>query len=171
MLITFDLDDTLICWQEEIPTEEMRKPWYFWWFTPEPLRKGTVDIFLRLREEGWKIGVYTTSHRRPRYIRRLFRLHGLELDSITNQDGHEKLIRNIRVKRKPSKIPCWVGSDLHIDNSEGVLMEGRKFHFRVLVVDPLDRDWTEKIWREAARVAAIKQKKHDDHPAPVSNPS
>lgn len=144
MLITFDLDDTLICWQEEIPVEPLEKPWYFWWFTPEPLRRGTVDIFQRLRQEGWKVGIYTTSHRRPAYIKRLFKLHGIELDTIINQDGHEKLIRRLRVKRKPSKMPNMIGSDLHIDNSEGVLMEGKKFHFRVLVVEPLDSEWTEK---------------------------
>jgi predicted HAD superfamily phosphohydrolase YqeG len=163
MLITFDLDDTLICWQKEIPTESVYKPWYLWWFTPEPLRRGTVDIFQQLRGAGWKIGIYTTSHRRPSYIRRLFRLHGLHLDSITNQDGHEKLVRRIRQKRKPSKIPCFVGSDLHIDNSEGVLIEGQRFHFRVAIVEPMDPAWTEKIWREAERVAASKKKKHDHH--------
>lgn len=157
MLITFDLDDTLICWQQEIPTEPLYKPWYLWWFRPEPLRSGTVALFKRLRQAGWKIGIYTTSHRRPCYIRRLFGLHGLKLDSITNQNGHEKLLLNIKQKRKPSKIPSLVGSSLHIDNSEGVFIEGERFHFRVLVVDPLDSDWTEKIWHEAQRVAALKR--------------
>jgi len=158
MLITFDLDDTLICWQQEIPVESLRKPWYLWWFKAEPLRLGTVEIFQNLKSAGWRVGIYTTSHRRPCYIKRLFRIHGIDLDSVTNQDGHEKLIRRVKEKRKPSKMPCLIGSDLHIDNSEGVLMEGRKFHFRVLVVDPLDFGWTEKIWQEAQRVAELKQR-------------
>ena len=54
MLITFDLDDTLICWQQEIPTESARKPWYLWWFSAEPLRKGTADIFHKLKSAGWE---------------------------------------------------------------------------------------------------------------------
>ncbi len=159
MLITFDLDDTLICWQEEIPIESIQKPWYFWWLRPEPLRKGTVDIFQKLRAAGWEIGIYTTSHRSPRSIRRLFRLHGLELDSITNQDDHEKIIRHLKKKRKPSKLPSSVGSCLHVDNSEGVLMEGRKFHFRTIVIDPLDENWTSKVWQEAKRVAKMVESK------------
>ncbi len=156
MLITFDLDDTLICWQKEIPVEQVTRPWYLWWFKPEPLRKGTVELFNRLRDAGWEIGIYTTSHRRPCYIRRLFGLHGLQLDTVTNQTGHEKLIHQLKCKRKPSKFPSMVGSDLHIDNSEGVLMEGERFHFHVLVVEPLDHDWTEKIWIEAQHIAEIK---------------
>lgn len=156
MLITFDLDDTLICWQPEIPVEPLFKPWYLWWFKPEPLRKGTVELFNRLRDAGWDIGIYTTSHRRPCYIKRLFRLHGLKLDTITNQAGHEKLIRQLKIKRKPSKLPSKVGSDLHIDDSEGVFMEGQKFRFRVLVIESLDSEWTEKIWQEAQHIAEIK---------------
>ena len=161
MKITFDLDDTLICWQDEIAKESTRVPWYLWWFTPEPLRKGTVDIFQKLRSEGWKIGIYTTSHRSSRYIRRLFKLHGLELDSITNQNDHEKIIRHMKQKRKPSKLPCKVGSSLHVDNSEGVLVEGRRFHFRVLVVDPMDHDWTNKIWNEATRLTKMRKPRNN----------
>lgn len=162
MLITFDLDDTLICWQEEIPVETVNIPWYLWWFTPEPLRKGTKEIFQELKKEGWKIGVYTTSHRRRGYIRRLFKLHGLSLEIIVNQEEHEKIISKMQVKRKPSKLPSSIGGNLHIDNSEGVLLEGRKHHFRVLVVDPLDKNWTEKISNEAQRVKKllIKHKKN-----------
>ncbi len=159
MLITFDLDDTLICWQQEVPKEPMNKPWYLWWFRAESLRKGTVELFNRLRAAGWDIGIYTTSHRRPCYIKRLFRLHGLKLDTVTNQSGHEKLIQGLKIKRKPSKLPSKVGSDLHIDDSQGVFMEGEKFHFNVLVIDSLDSNWTEKIWREAQHIAETKKSK------------
>jgi hypothetical protein len=44
---------------------------------------------------------------------------------------------------------------LHIDNSEGVLIEGKRFHFRVLIVDPLDYNWTEKILAESISVARM----------------
>lgn len=155
MLITFDLDDTLICWQEEVPTEPLKKPWHLFWFKAEPLRQGTRDIFKQLRKEGWEIGIYTTSHRRRTYIKRLFNLHGLRLDLIVNQHQHEKIVSRMKQKKKPSKIPCWVGAKLHVDNSEGVYMEGQKHHFRVLVVDPLDKDWTARIAKEAEKVKNI----------------
>jgi hypothetical protein len=154
-LITFDLDDTLICWQSEIPTEHVSLPWHYKWFNIEPLRYGTVDLFKQLRNYGWQIGIYTTSHRKPKYIKKLFNLHGLNLDLVINQDKHEKIIKNLLVKRKPSKLPNRVNSMLHIDNSEGVLIEGKRFHFRVLIVDPLDYNWTEKILAESISVARM----------------
>ncbi len=158
MLITFDLDDTLICWQSTIPKEKISLPWYLWWFRYEPLRKGTVHTFQTLRDEGWKIGIYTTSNRSECYIKRLFKVHGLKLDLIVNQYHHEKIIKKHRIPDKPSKFPCSVGSYLHIDDSVGVRMEGEKHLFRVLVIDPMDRDWSEKILEEARKVAEIVNK-------------
>ena len=154
-LITFDLDDTLICWQPEIPTEHVILPWHQKWFNIEPLRYGTVGLFNQLRNYGWQIGIYTTSHRKPKYIEKLFNLHGLKLDLVINQDKHEEIIKNLFVKRKPSKLPNRVNSMLHIDNSEGVLIEGKRFDFRVLIVDPLDNNWTEKVLAESISVARM----------------
>ncbi|MCG8553214.1 MAG: hypothetical protein MI799_22635 [Desulfobacterales bacterium] len=155
MLITFDLDDTLICWQPEIPTEPVTLPWYYMWFRTEPLRQGTVDLFKQLRNHGWQTGIYTTSHRKPGYIKRLFKLHGITLDLVVNQNEHEKIVKKLRKKRKPSKLPNWVNSMLHIDNCETVFVEGKRFHFRVLIVDPLDRNWTEKVLAESISVARM----------------
>ncbi len=44
---------------------------------------------------------------------------------------------------------------LHIDNCETVFVEGKRFHFRVLIIDPLDPDWTEKVLAESACVARM----------------
>ena len=129
MLITFDLDDTLICWQPEIPAEPVTVPWHQRWFPIEPLRYGTVDLFRQLRRLGWQIGIYTTSNRKAGYIKKLFNLYGLKLDLVINQNKHEKIVNDLRVKKKPSKLPNRVDSKLHIDDSEGVLIEGKRFHF------------------------------------------
>lgn len=155
MLITFDLDDTLICWQPEIPTEPVNLPWHHKWFRPEPLRYGTVGLFKQLRNYGWQIGIYTTSHRKSTYIKKLFNLHGLKLDIVVNQDRHEKIIKNLREKRKPSKLPNRVNAQLHIDDSEGVVAEGKRFNFRTLVVDPLDNNWTTKVLAESISVTQM----------------
>ena len=62
MLITFDLDDTLICRQEDVPVDPVQKPWYFWWFTPmdsewtEQIRREASDIILSLHWFERKIG-------------------------------------------------------------------------------------------------------------------
>lgn len=155
MLITFDLDDTLICWQPEIPAEPVKLPWYHKWSPVEPLRKGTVELFKKLRHYGWQIGIYTTSHRKANYIKKLFNLHGLKLDLVINQDKHEKIVKNLKQKRKPSKLPNWVDSQLHIDDSEGVRIEGQRFNFRALVVDPLDNNWTQKVLEESLCVSRM----------------
>lgn len=155
MLITFDLDDTLICWQPETPAEPVELPWYQKWFPIEPLRYGTVDLFRKLRNYGWQIGIYTTSHRKSKYIKKLFNLHGLELDLVINQHEHEKIVKNLKEKRKPSKLPSRVNSHLHIDDSEGVLVEGQRFQFRALIVDPLDANWTKKVLAESISVTQM----------------
>lgn len=155
MLITFDLDDTLICWQPEIPAEPVTLPWYHRWSPIEPLRQGTVELFKKLRHYGWQIGIYTTSHRKSKYIKKLFNLHGLKLDLVINQDKHEKIIKNLKEKRKPSKLPNWVDAQLHIDDSEGVRIEGKRFNFRALVVDPLDNNWTQKVLEESLSVSQM----------------
>ena len=57
----------------------------------------------------------------------------------------------------PSKYPPAFGIDLHIDDSEGVLEEGREHGFRVVVVTPNDERWTEKV---LDAVSEAKQSKH-----------
>ncbi|WP_320040356.1 hypothetical protein [uncultured Desulfobacter sp.] len=155
MLITFDLDDTLICWQPETPAEPIKLTWFHKWFPIEPLRYGTVDLFRKLRNYGWQIGIYTTSHRKSKYIKKLFNRHGLKLDLVINQREHEKIVQDLKAKRKPSKLPSRVNSHLHIDDSEGVFVEGKRFHFRALVVDPLDYNWTQKVLAESISVTQM----------------
>jgi hypothetical protein len=86
MRITFDLDDTLICFQEGVP-QEPHPPWYLRWLvTDEPLRLGAVDVFCELRIRGWEVWIYTTSNRRPSAVRRWLRCYGVRIDGFVNQD-------------------------------------------------------------------------------------
>lgn len=69
MRISFDLDDTLICYQASVPRERPL-PWYWRWIAgDEPLRRGSIDLMRRLRDAGWEIWIYTTSHRHPASVR------------------------------------------------------------------------------------------------------
>jgi hypothetical protein len=45
----------------------------------------------------------------------------------------------------PTKFPPAFGIDLRIGDAEGVRLEGERHGFRVLVVQPNDRDWFRKI--------------------------
>ncbi len=45
----------------------------------------------------------------------------------------------------PSKYPPAFGIDLHIDDSEGVGLEGERHGFTVVVVSPEDPDWVTRV--------------------------
>src|SRR5262245_25677067 len=79
MRISFDLDDTLICYGAGIPCEP-RPPWYKRVLTTgEPLRYGARALMGALRSRGCELWVYTTSHRRPRSVKLWLRSYGVRV--------------------------------------------------------------------------------------------
>ena len=149
MRISFDLDDTLVCFQPGVPQEPCL-PWYLRWLAVnEPLRLGTVDLIRKLRSRGWEVWVYTTSHRRKSAVRRWLRFHGVKIDGFVNQDVHDSHLRRSSEDRPPSKNPAVFGIDLHVDDSDGVQIEGEQYGFQVVVITPDDVAWADKVLRAA----------------------
>jgi hypothetical protein len=141
MVISFDLDDTLVSLYPEF---QISKGHFLTAFAAkENLRLGTYELFKLLRKRNHKIYIYTTSLRSKLYIRRLFILHGLWPDKIINKQVHDRCLGNQR--NIASKLPNRFGIDLHIDDSEGVEKEGKQFGFTTLIIHPLDENWIEKI--------------------------
>ncbi len=154
MRISFDLDDTLICYGPNFPSEP-RLPWYKRIFSGnEPLRLGARALISRLQASGWEVWIYTTSRRRVAYIRRWLWWHGIQVAGIINQDVHEANFCRSPTHRSPSKNPRAFGMALHVDDSEGVRMEGETHGFEVLVISPHDADWMDKVWLAAEAVRA-----------------
>jgi hypothetical protein len=147
--ISFDIDDTLICYGQDTPQEPNRVPWLFRPWFHEPLRAGTQALMRQLIQEGWEIAIYTTSYRSPRYLRWFLWWHGIRVDVVVNQAIHDAIVRQGHYRHGPSKLPSKFGIDLHVDDSEGVAMEGQEHGFEVVVVSPSDRKWTEKVLRVA----------------------
>ena len=145
MRISFDLDDTLIIPGDATPVEDVKYSFITAMRIKEKLRKGTIEIFTALRDAGHEIWIYTTSYRPKSYIKKLFKLHGLKLDGIVNQADHDRQIPKSGLNEKPSKYPPMFGIDLHIDDSRGVGIEAKTFVFNVIVVEPDDKVWIEKI--------------------------
>ncbi|HYT94512.1 MAG TPA: hypothetical protein VEL76_37705 [Gemmataceae bacterium] len=144
MRISFDVDDTLIC-GPEVPTEQ-HVPWWRRYWYPERLRHGTRQLIRELHARRHTLWIYTTSYRGPRYLRRWFRSFGVPLEGVVNQDIHDRVIKRSQYPfYPPSKYPPAFGIDLHIDDSEGVAIEGERFQFRVLVISPNDQDWVTRI--------------------------
>lgn len=160
MRISFDLDDTLICYHDGVPREP-RLPW--WWrslTSEEPLRLGTRELLTALRSRGWEVWIYTTSYRSPQTVRWWLWCHGIRVGRVINQDVHDRHLRRTPRDYPPTKHPRAFGIDLHVDDSEGVREEGLVHGFRVVVVSPGDPDWAARV----SRVAAEYEPRRPDRP-------
>jgi hypothetical protein len=151
MRIAFDLDDTLIPSHPELFAVERPRSILGRLFAQEHLRHGANDLFRSLRARRCDLWIYTTSLRSPRYIRALFRCYGVRLGGAINQDVHWNWFRRQLGGSRCSKFPPAFGIDLLVDDSEGVLIEGREFRFDVLHVLPSDAAWAAKVLAEVDR--------------------
>jgi hypothetical protein len=149
--ISFDLDDTLICYAASVP----REPALGWLARAvsrnEPLRQGARALMTGLRRAGHEVWIYTTSHRDPWGVWWWLRLHGISVGKVINQDVHDRHLRRNPHDRPPSKNPAAFGIHLHVDDLEGVAEEGRRYGFQVVVVSPQDEAWAEKVWAAVGR--------------------
>lgn len=156
MKISFDLDDTLIFTdidsRYDIPVQRFRGTFY-----KEKLRSGTKELCKQLTDMGYKICVYTTSERRVGYIKRLFKLYGIKLALIINQQVHQAIVQGNKKEIMPSKVPSRFGIDLHIDDDISVQQNGVQYGFRVLIVNKKDKGWANKVLQEAEKVKKFKE--------------
>ncbi|MFZ4536087.1 hypothetical protein [Propionivibrio sp.] len=143
--ISFDIDDTLACHGAGVPTEDSHVPAFIHRWFGEPLRHGTGSLVRELRRRGCSVWIYTTSGRTPFYIRRWLLLHGIRVDGVVNSERHSHGLAVHGFSRLPSKFPPAFGIDLHVDDSEGVRMEGDTHGFRVVVVRPDDASWALRV--------------------------
>ena len=133
MRISFDLDDTLIMSR---PGKSEKQGLLYRIAGFESLRMGTVALIKKLKTEKHEIFVYTTSYQRSIYIRAVFAYYGIWLDGVVNQTKHNKRFKSS--KQSHSKYPPAFGIDLHVDDSEGVAIEGERGGFAILRVSPDD---------------------------------
>jgi hypothetical protein len=146
MRISFDLDDTLICYQPGALNEPDRVRWWLRWLRGEPLRLGAAALLAELAREH-ELWVYTTSHRHPLTVSWWLWGYGVRVRYVVNQDRHERAFG----RQGRSKDPAGFGIDLHIDDSWGVWLENR-FERNVCVVLHDDPNWTDKVRDAVARV-------------------
>jgi hypothetical protein len=137
--VSFDIDDTLVC-APGVPAEQFVPLWRRLWYT-ERLRYGTRALMGELLLRRCQLWIYTTSYRSPRYLRGWFKCIGIPLAGVVNQSRHQRVVG----RHGPSKYPPAFGIDLHVDDSEGVALEGERHGFAVVVVSPDDRDWVARV--------------------------
>jgi len=158
--ISFDIDDTLACHHGHVVAETSRVPAAIHRWLGEPLRVGTRALIRELRRRGCSIWIYTSSGRSPFYIRRWLLLHGIRVDGVVNNDRHRRGLVAHGLVNAPSKFPPAFGIDLHVDDSEGVRMEGEAHGFRVVVVHPDDEHWTQKVLDAVTQAQAAWRQTH-----------
>jgi hypothetical protein len=106
---------------------------------------GARELIRDLQEKGCEVWVYTTSFRSPLLVRLWLRCYGLKVGRVLNQAHYDTYLRQNPENYPPSKNLRVFGIDLHIDDSEGLRLEGKQHGFDVLVIDPADANWTQRI--------------------------
>ena len=76
------------------------------------------------------------------YIRCLFLSYGIWLDKVINKTVHDRVLGT--QGQQVSKLPVAFNIDLHVDDSPGVELEGKKYNFATVIVGAED-NWAEKI--------------------------
>jgi FMN phosphatase YigB (HAD superfamily) len=137
MIISFDIDNTLIPLSNEFHVEESTLLSKI--LGAETIRKGTVDLFHQLKKKDHEIWIYTTSYRSTFHLRKTFFSYGLHPSRIINEKTNRAVLSLHNCSA--SKNPKLFGIDLHIDDARGVEMEGERHGFKTLIIKPEDKDW------------------------------
>jgi hypothetical protein len=148
MNISFDLDSTLIPNGNEFETEKRNMLAKL--LGIEKIRLGTYTIIKELQNKEHKVHIYTTSFRSKIRIRLTLLLYGIKISRIVNQNENYKILKKKNINA--SKYPSAFGFDLHIDDSKGVEIESKNFNFDVIIVEPSDEYWIDKIRKEISKI-------------------
>ncbi|MGM5630593.1 hypothetical protein O2K51_06775 [Apibacter raozihei] len=140
MILSFDLDDTLINGKITFPVEKQNIVQKIIGF--EKIRLGTVSLFRKLSQDGHQVYIYTTSYRNPLLIKLNFLSYGILINKVINANTHNKIMKNKSFRC--SKYPPMFNIDLHIDDSEGVKKEGLVYNFETLIIKN-EADWSSVI--------------------------
>ncbi len=104
MIVSFDLDDTLLVDPTKVAIENpLRFPYSL--IYKERLRLGTIQLLLKIRENGIKLWVYTTSFRSERYIKLLFKHYGIIIDEVLMVNDIKERYKEIKLNLCHQNIP------------------------------------------------------------------
>jgi FMN phosphatase YigB (HAD superfamily) len=121
MIISFDLDDTLIPGTKSFETEDQNLIQKLTGM--ERIRKGTIELFNELRSRQHHIYIYTTSFRPTLKIKLTFLSYGIPVDRVINQQCHDRELKEN--KTRCSKFPPAFGIDIHVDDSPGLKLKDK----------------------------------------------
>ena len=161
MRVSFDLDEVLFVSPRTHKTAPAPSfPWDR--IFSERLRLGTPELIRSLQAAGYQVWIYTSSERSERYIRRLFRRYGVELDGIVNAQRHLREVQGNRRERLPQKVPSRYRISLHVDDEAAIASWGREYGFHTYLLNAQDDDWKEKIIAYAERIRRMEHPETDE---------
>ncbi len=141
MIISFDIDNTLIPYSDEFSVKEVSPVLKL--LGIESLRIGTVELFEKLNTQGWEIWIYTTSFRSTFNLWKTFRGNGLKPDRFINENINKRHLKKNNCHS--SKNPKLFGIDIHVDDSKGVVLEGHNLGFKVIHITPENDNWINDV--------------------------
>src|SRR6218665_4129876 len=141
MIISFDLDDTLIPGTKVFVTEKQTILQRF--LGLEKIRSGTIALFHELRSQGHTVYIYTTSFRSAFRIHLMFCMYGIPVSKVINQQLHNRVLKEH--KSRTSKYPPAFGIDAHVDDSIGLHIEESRYHFKTIIISEQDIDWGDMV--------------------------
>lgn len=141
MIISFDIDNTLIPYTKEF--EVIEQNFLSKLIGAEAIRVGSNELFQELEKRGHEICIYTTSHRSIFSLKKTFKSNGLSPKKFINESINRKELN--RANCQASKNPKLFGIDIHVDDSAGIEIEGKKLYFKTIIIHPNDQDWVSKI--------------------------
>ena len=155
MRISFDLDNTLIYLSPEVPLEPNRIPSFLRSTFNEPLRLGFCRLAKELVSQGWQICIYTTSARPAWQVRVWLWFYGVKVVEVINLDRHQAVVGKT-IQPTPSKHPPSFGIQLHVDDSELVALESKRYRFACVIVSSDDPNWVEAVLSVANKIESAK---------------
>lgn len=150
MIISFDLDDTLIPGAQKFDIEKRTLLQVI--SGVEPLRLGTTGLMKTLQRRGHKVYIYTSSLRPIHRIRWAFLTYGIRPDKIINLKIHNRALQ--KMNRHCSKYPPAFSIDIHIDDAPGVAIEGKRYGFQTIILTGDMPGWTDHILQRVAQNAS-----------------
>lgn len=141
MRVSFDIDSTLVPYASEFEVEKCNSLLNLG--SKEHLRVGSKQLLKELLRQKHEVWIYTTSFRPIWKLKILFGKYGIFPNGFINEKLNLK--KQSRQDVKASKNPKLFNIDLHIDDSEGVKLEGEKLGFETLIISPDDHAWVNTV--------------------------
>ena len=153
MRIAFDLDDTLIPTTTKFSVGSRALGFPTNLLFKEELRTGAPEL-LKMLSQNHEVWIYTTSMREEFYLKMWFKLWGVKIASVINQQKPINAVAGNSIYSRFSKIPTLFGIDLLIDDLPGVEIECNIQDCESLIICPNDKIWTEKVAAKISLLAA-----------------